>query len=63
MVGVCTLVEVVIVDLIQVDLVSRVAISNQVVVMIVTQTQDKLYIDQHAQHIFLPFVAEVFGCK
>jgi hypothetical protein len=63
MVGVCTLVDVVIVDPIQVDLVSRVAISKQVVVMIVTQAQDKLYIDQHARDIFLPFVAEVFGCK
>jgi hypothetical protein len=63
MAGVCTLVDVVIVNLIQVDLVSRVAILKRVVVMIVTQTQDKLYIDQHARDIFLPFFVEVFGCK
>jgi hypothetical protein len=48
MVGVCTLVDVIIVDLIQVDLVSKVVISKGVVVMIVTQAQDKLYIYQHA---------------
>jgi hypothetical protein len=47
MVGVCTLVDVVIVDPIQIDLVSRVVISKGVVVMIVTQAQDKPYIDQH----------------
>jgi uncharacterized membrane protein HdeD (DUF308 family) len=61
MVGVCTLVDVVIMDPIQVDLISRVAISKGVV-MIVTQVQDKLYIDQHPWHMFLPFVAKVFGC-
>jgi hypothetical protein len=62
MVGVCNLVGVVIVNPIQVDLVLRVAIFKGVVVMIVTQAQDKLYIDQHPRDMFLPFVAEVFGC-
>jgi hypothetical protein len=30
--------------------------------MILTQAQDKLYINQHPREMFLPFLADVFGC-
>lgn len=60
--GVCTLVDVVIVDLIQVDLVSHVVFSYGVTAIAAVQAKEGFYHDQFLMDMFVPLAMEVFGC-
>lgn len=60
--GICTLVDMVIVDPTQVDLVFQVVSSHEVAAMTITQAKGELYHDQHLIDTFLPLAIKVFGC-
>jgi hypothetical protein len=60
--GIHTLVDVVITDFIQTYLVSRVALSCGVVVIVMTQVKEGLHCDHYPIDMFSSLVIEVFGC-
>ncbi len=60
--GVCTLLDVVIANPIQVDLMSRVALSCGVATIVVTQAKNGLYYNQFPSNMFLPLAIRVFRC-
>jgi hypothetical protein len=60
--GLYMLTNVVIVNSIQIDLVSRITLSHGIVVTTATQMKDGLYYNWFSTNMVLPFVVEVFGC-
>jgi hypothetical protein len=59
--GICTLIYVVIANLIQTNLVSCVISSCEVVTMVATQAKEKLYHDWHPLDVCFTFAIEIFG--
>jgi hypothetical protein len=57
-----TLADVVIVDPIQTDLVSRVGFFHGVVMTMVVQVKEKLYHHCYPMDVFFPLIIKVFGC-
>jgi hypothetical protein len=60
--GVCTLLDIVIVNPIQVDLVLRIAFSPRVATIVVALTKIGLYCDWFPSNKFLPSTIKVFKC-
>jgi hypothetical protein len=60
--GICTLINVVIANLIQTNLVSCVISSYEVVTMMALQAKEECYHDWHPLDVFFPLVIEIFGC-
>jgi hypothetical protein len=60
--GICTLVNVIIVDPIRTNLVSWVVLSHGVVATVVAQMKEGLYHNRYLVNMFLPLAIEVFGC-
>ncbi len=59
--GICTLANVVIIDHIQANLVSQVALSHGVAITMAVQVKERLYHDYYPTDMFFPFAIEVFG--
>lgn len=60
--GIHTLLNVIIVDLIWANLLSWMAFSYWVTMIMTTQVKEEFYCDYYLIHIFLPLGIEVFGC-
>jgi hypothetical protein len=58
--GLCTLVDVVIIDAIRVDLVSWVVLFHGVAVIVTIQAKDGFYYNWFLADMFLPLVVKVF---
>jgi hypothetical protein len=60
--GICTVINVVIANLIRTNLVPCVITSCEVVTMVVILAKEELYHDWHPLDVFFTLAIEIFGC-
>jgi general stress protein CsbA len=60
--GTCTLVDIIIINVIHVDLVSRITFSKGMAARITTQAKTMSYRNQYHENDFILLTIEIFGC-